>query len=99
MQGTGTLKMSKKKSLKTSIKFCFGFARLVCKMFVCRRKLLTTLLKTPYETINQWDMFSQWKIAVILFEGAYYMCQFDRVTPNKESNQSGNSEWVNSLYW
>ena len=39
--------------------------------FVCWRGLLTKLLCTPYENREDWIM------AVTLFNGTYYLCEFD----------------------
>ncbi|XP_052761789.1 decapping and exoribonuclease protein-like [Mya arenaria] len=46
--------------------------------FICWRGLLTKLLCTPYENRDDW------KIAVTLHNGTYYLCEFDTEAKKKE---------------
>ena len=60
--------------------------------FICWRGLLTKLLCTPYENRDDWC------IAVCLFKGTYYMCEFE--TQKKEQEKRTMTDKQNEMcYW
>ncbi|XP_041363441.1 decapping and exoribonuclease protein-like isoform X2 [Gigantopelta aegis] len=60
--------------------------------FICWRGLLTKLLCTPFENRDDWC------IAVCLFNGTYYLCEFD--TEKKEREKRSMSDRQDEMcYW
>lgn len=60
--------------------------------FVCWRGLLTKLLCTPFENRDGW------RIAVTLFKGTLYMCEFDTES-RKRQKQEMSERQKEMTYW
>ncbi|XP_056019700.1 decapping and exoribonuclease protein-like isoform X2 [Ostrea edulis] len=60
--------------------------------FVCWRGLLTKLLCTPYENRDGW------LIAVSLYQGTYYMCEFDTASRKRQKDEMSDRQ-KEMAYW